>query len=385
MSQKNNSSRRRGNGEGTIYKRGVKWCAQIHFGKKRKSATFKTHREAQKWIHEIKTKMLQDTERRDDISFGEFSRDWLLSKKLSVSAKTNLQYEGTLRVHLIPVLGNTPIKDITSADINDALTAINNSVLLKRKSKNPIVTRTAFSAYQILKMIFGYALERRLLSENPMLFVERPRYKSDLSMHILSQEQVVRLTNAGEKFNFDAVCALTVTTGLREGEVLGLKWQDIDVKGQFIRVHQQVQYLPGQGIRVTELKTISSRRRIPIGKNVLKKLLRHKRHVEKMKAFAGERWQENDLVFPSSVGTPISVQNFLRKYKKILKSAGLPNIRFHDLRHTAASLMLQNGIHIKVVSERLGHSDIRITLQLYSHLMPTIHRNAADTMDHIYD
>ncbi len=383
MKTSQNSFRRRGNGEGTIYKRGKKWGAQVMLNKKRKSATFKTHKEAVDWIRQQNSEATKFMFQHSEATFGDVIDKWLISKKLSVRNKTYLQYETTTRLHLKPRFRDKPFKGITSSDLSNALININADILSIKNDKMGETTRTTYSAYQILKMVYNYAVRDKIIQINPMTNIERPNYKARSPMHILTEEEAIRLIDAGEKFHFDTICALTVTTGLREGEVLGLSWQNINLNENdpFITITRQAQYIPGKGIRILEPKTDSSHRKIPIGRLVLDKLLAHKKYVEKMKAFAGERWKEHNLVFPSTVGTPISVQNFLRKYRQVLKAANLPKIGFHDLRHTAASLMLLSGIHIKVVSERLGHSDIRITLDLYSHIMPSMQRGAADTMD----
>jgi integrase len=131
----------------------------------------------------------------------------------------------------------------------------------------------------------------------------------------------------------------------------------------------------------SEPKSSAGRRVIVLGAYTLAKLREHNNKQQLARQFAGERWQENDLIFSSTVGTPLDLRNVVREYKDILKQAGLPNLRFHDLRHTAATLMLQQGVHPKVVQERLGHSQISLTLDTYSHVLPSMQEDAAQKLD----
>jgi integrase len=150
-----------------------------------------------------------------------------------------------------------------------------------------------------------------------------------------------------------------------------------------LQVKRQVQRLSGEGLVLTEPKSTASKRMIILSSAIIAVLQKHLNFQQNEKMLAKENWQENDLIFPSTLGTPLDPSNMSRDYKRILKMAGLPNIRFHDLRHTAATLMLHQGTHPKIVQERLGHSDISLTLNTYSHVLPTMQEDAAEKMDEI--
>jgi integrase len=132
-----------------------------------------------------------------------------------------------------------------------------------------------------------------------------------------------------------------------------------------------------------EPKSASGRRVIALGSATIEKLREHYKHQQLERLAAGERWIENDLIFPTIIGTPIEGSNLIRTFKSLLRAYNLPNIRFHDLRHTAATLMLQQGIHPKVVQERLGHSQISMTLDTYSHVLPNMQEEAAQKIDEL--
>jgi integrase len=174
---------------------------------------------------------------------------------------------------------------------------------------------------------------------------------------------------------------VAVVTGLRQGELLGLKWSDLDWMSRRIQIQRQVQRRKGDGLVFCEPKSASGRRVIVLGKSTIDKMREYKNNQLKERILLGEKWQDNDLIFPSPIGTPLDPSNVLKAYKDCLKRADLPNLRFHDLRHSAATLMLQQGVNPKIVSERLGHSDISLTLNTYSHVLPPMQEEAAEKMD----
>ncbi len=182
----------------------------------------------------------------------------------------------------------------------------------------------------------------------------------------------------------EALYVLAVTTGMRQGEILGLRWRDVDVDQGMVQVRGSMQALKGVGLHIAEPKTAGSRRHVMLSQRPIEALRRHRvaQAAERLRAGAG--WEDNDLVFANEVGRPIAAGNLLRRsFEPLLKSAGLPRIRFHDLRHTSATLLLGQGVHPKIVSEMLGHSKITTTLDLYSHVTPTMQREAVRAFDAI--
>ena len=220
-----------------------------------------------------------------------------------------------------------------------------------------------------------------MIGTNPVLAVIRPKFKRK-EMKTLSDSQVRTLLSFAEGDRFEVLFWLAVTTGLRQGELLGLKWSDIDWTGRRIGVQRQVQRLRG-GLVFSEPKTAAGRRVIALGVLTIEKLRRHQNLQTEEKQAAKHYWKENDMIFPSSTGTPMDPSNLYHNFKRMLKRAGLPDIRFHDLRHTAATLMLQQGTHPKIVQERLGHSDISMTLNTYSHVLPGMQDEAAGKLDEL--
>jgi len=175
---------------------------------------------------------------------------------------------------------------------------------------------------------------------------------------------------------FFALYHLAVSTGMRQGELLGLKWSDLDCKQGLLQVQRQLTKKKGGGFEFTAPKTKAGTRRLDLGESALRVLRGHRQQQ-----FL--EMQSVGLVFPSTIGTPYNRSNLRKRFKLILDEAGLPEIRFHDLRHTAATLMLNHGIPVIVVSRRLGHARPSITLDIYGHLIPDKQKEVALLMDQL--
>lgn len=172
-----------------------------------------------------------------------------------------------------------------------------------------------------------------------------------------------------------------MTIGLRQRELLGLKWSDLDWLGRSLHIRRQLMRKRGGGFTFSEPKTKAGRRTVILGPITFEKVKKHSERLQQERIIAGDQWQENNLMFPSKVGTPIDPCNLYKRFRKLTNKAGLPGIRFHDLRHTAASIMLSNGVAPNIVSRRLGHSKPSVTLDIYGHLIPGMQREVADLMD----
>ncbi|HHY38522.1 MAG TPA: site-specific integrase [Clostridia bacterium] len=198
-------------------------------------------------------------------------------------------------------------------------------------------------------------------------------------MRSLTSEQTAALLRTLEGDRLYALFCLAVATGMRQAELLGLRWEDVNFDNRTISVRQTLQKRRGR-LLVQGTKTSKSRRQVAISEGIAEILLRHKAQQDRERPFYRE---DNGLVFCTANGTPISARNLTRKFKAVLKAAGLPDIRFYDLRHTHASLLLQAGVNPKVVSERLGHSQINLTLDTYSHVLPGLQEQVAASLDDI--
>ncbi len=222
----------------------------------------------------------------------------------------------------------------------------------------------------------------RLISYNVCGAVNPPKCIGK-EMSVLTLEQVEQLLDSAKGDRFEALYALAVTTGMRRGELLGLKWEDVDLNVGTVRVKRSLILIRG-GLVFVPPKSAKSRRSITLTSGVVESLEKHKAYQDEERL--GKRWRKNSLVFPTTVGTPIYPHHFVRRYfKKLLKKANLPDIRFHDLRHTCATLLLTKSVHPKIVQEILGHSTISITLDTYSHVLPNMQEKAVAAMEDIFE
>jgi integrase len=228
-----------------------------------------------------------------------------------------------------------------------------------------------------------HAQRRGLIEKNIAELVDPPKPQRR-EMQSLSPEQARRFLSVVRSDRFEALYVLAISTGMRQGELLGLHWRDIDLEGRSLRVTGSIRYVPGHGLGVSSPKTRSSRRQVMLSQVAVEALDRRREAQRSERTNSGEKWEDRNFVFTSRNGKPIYATNIVnRSFPQLLADAELPRIRFHDLRHTAATLLLGQGIHPKIVSEMLGHASIGITLDLYSHATPTIQREATAAFDRL--
>jgi integrase len=186
---------------------------------------------------------------------------------------------------------------------------------------------------------------------------------------------------AAQGERLDALFVLALSSGMRLGELLGLRWRDVDLDAGTLQVRQILVRMPS-GLRFGEPKTKRSRRRISLSAGARDALRHHRARQAAERLRLGPVWEDHDLVFANEIGKPLDAGNLLRRdFWRVLSKAGVPRCRFHDLRHTCATLLLQQGVHAKVVSELLGHSSIGMTLDIYSHVIPDMQQHAVSAMD----
>lgn len=215
------------------------------------------------------------------------------------------------------------------------------------------------------------------MARNVCNLVEAPTVPKE-EMQILTYEQAQRFLEAAKGDPLETLYIVALTTGMRQGKLLGLQWKDINFTNGILQVKRKIARIGGKGFVFSEPKTAKSRRNITLTPLAIEGLKQHRIHQNEQRLLAGPEWEDYDLVFCNSVGKPIEVGNMTRRsFRPILQKAGLPIIRFHDLRHSCASLLLFLGVHPKVVQELLGHSQISLTLDIYSHAFPSLQTEAA--------
>jgi integrase len=370
---------KRGNGEGSITrhkKSGLymaRYTIQTPTGTKRKTIYGKEREEvADKLIEALSNRNKGLVFDADNLKLGEYLGRWLTdSVRDTVRPTTFERYEQVVRLHIHPVLGKVKLKNLTSAHVRG---------LYRQKLDAGLSPRTVQYVHVTLHKALKQAIADGLIPRNVTEAVKPPQVLRE-EIRPLTPEQAKTLFEAAKGDRLEALYVLAVTTGLRQGELLGLKWDDVDMEAGTLQVRRTLTTAKG-GPVLSAPKTKGSRRTVKISPTALEALRSHlARQLEEIDR-VGSLWRENGLVFASEVGEPLRRQHVTsRRFKPLLELARLPQIRFHDLRHTCATLLLSENVNPKVVSEVLGHATIAITLDTYSHVLPTMQESAATAME----
>ncbi|CCF85557.1 tyrosine-type recombinase/integrase [Nitrolancea hollandica] len=374
---------RRGHGEGSIYQRDDgRWCASVNLGyvdgkRKRKDIYGKTRKEvAEKLkiaLREQQQGLPVAVERQ---TVGQFFQHWLTTvARHTVRESTWDSYEMRVRRDVLPHLGRKQLAKLTPQDLTDLY-----SRLLAQGLAPATVQRTHAIIHRALKQAARWGLVGRNVAD----LVDAPR-PAKHEITTLDRTELDRFLMAARGDRFYALYVLAVFSGMREGELLGLRWADVDFDAREVRARRQAGRTK-TGMRFSEPKTAKGRRSVALPDLAIDALREHRRSQLEARLATGPEWEDHDLVFPNLKGKPVERQNLARRsFKPILRRTGLPDsIRFHDLRHAHATMLLSAGVHPKVVQERLGHSTIGVTMDIYSHVMPQMQRDAADRLDHLF-
>ncbi len=310
------------------------------------------------------------------LTINAFLDKWLqAAARPRVRESTFASYEVVLRIYIRPALGSKKLSDVRPLDLQ---------ALYSGMQERGLSARTIRYAHSVLASALTQAVKWRMAAQNPAAFVELPR-ASRKEMAALSPEEATRFLAAAATDHLGVLFAFALATGLRPSEFMGLQWKDVDVQTGVITVCRALVRRKGGGWYYGEPKTPRSRRNIPLPSSMLRALITHKRSQAEVRLKAGAEYQNNDLVFATGDGTPLLLRNIIRRhFRPVLKRAGLPEtLRLYDLRHTCATLMLSAGVHPKVASERLGHSSVTLTMDVYSHVLPSMQQDATEKLEKI--
>ena len=367
---------RRGRGEGSIFQRddGL-WVGRISLGydaqgkRMQKTVYGKTKAEVQEKLEKLKqdptTGLPQDIEK---LTVATYMTRWLEdTARLTIRETTYASYEIIIRLHITPEIGHLRLNKLTPAHLQQ---------LYARKLEE-LSPRTVQIIHAILHRALKQAHRWDMVQQNVAAAVDRPKAPKK-ETQFLTPEQVEQFWQVAEQDRLYALYVLAATTGMRQGELLGLQWPDIDLAQTTLSVKRTLINISGTPT-TGEPKSTAGRRAITLPEIAVQALRDHRKRM------LAEGLTASPWVFCDTKGGPIHKQNLVRRsFKPLLKEAELPDIRFHDLRHTAATLLLAKGVHPKVVQERLGHSSVNLTLDTYSHLMPALQRDAADKLDELF-
>lgn len=371
-------NRKRGQNEGSIYKRtDGRWVAVANLGYRngkrwRKAFYGKTRKEVQERLTSALSALQGGVAPiPEKQTVQQFLDDWLKdSVKQTVRPRTFIRYGEHVRLHINPTLGHIKLSKLTPQRVQS---------LLNELLKNGLAPSTVVYTHAVLRRALRQALRWNYVSRNSASLVDAPRVE-EKEVDPLNPDQARVFLNSIKGDRLEALYSVALAVGLRKGEALGLRWDDIDLDEGTLRVRWSLQRIDGKLVLV-EPKSKQSRRSISLPQTAVAALKRHRVGQLQERLLAGSRWQENGFVFPSTIGTPMDTRNLTRHFNKALRNAGLPTKRFHDLRHTCASLLLAQSVHPRVVMEILGHSQISLTMDTYSHVIPELQKEAAAQMD----
>lgn len=358
---------RRGHHEGCVYYEPERdrWVAEITIetGQRKKYRT-KTKQEAIRKKNEILRELEQGVlATGPQRKLGPYLEDWLENvHKSTLKVSAYVKYQKNIKYILMDRLGEVWLQKLTPDQVQR---------FYKRLSEKELSTKTVNTVHGVLHLALENAVRWGYVARNVCDLVTPPRIVTKEAV-FLTVEQAHALLECVQEHRLEALFMLIMVTGMRRGEVLALRWSDIDLKRQYLHVLHTVDYIPKYGYIEDTPKSKAGKRKIALPSFMVEMLEEHKRTLEMVRENAGEAWEENDLVFPGLKGGYFNPNYLLRVFKKILRRARLADMRLHDLRHSTVTILLAKGVHIKVVSELLGHSDIVITLRTYGHLLPSM-------------
>ncbi|HEV3266880.1 MAG TPA: tyrosine-type recombinase/integrase [Acidimicrobiales bacterium] len=370
---------RRSNHEGSIYQRksdGL-WLGVAHVGYDamgkplRKYVSAKKRTEVVEKLKDLRRKIDDRLLLKDEsVKVAELFERWFEDvMRHQIAPSTFSNYQTVVRMHILPCLGNKKLVELNVGDVDK---------LLSQKADSGLSASTVRRIRAVLAQCLDQAIRWELVHRNVATLSRSPKMVRREG-RTLSPDQARHLLETLRGHHNEALYAQMLSTGLRRGEALGLRWSDFDRDTGVLRVLRQLKR-EGSRLVTTDTKTSLSRRAVNLPEPMLKALLTHEERQEAERDWLGDSWIDSGYIFTSSVGTPIDPRNLYREFQAICRSAGLGDWHPHELRHSAASLMLAQGVKIQVVSQVLGHSSIRMTADVYGHILDPDRREAADAM-----
>ncbi len=377
-------AKRRANGEGNIRKRkDGRWEGRYTASRDPgtgkpiyKNVLGKTQAE----VKDKLKKIIEDTKDLDIVKAGEYTvgqwmEVWFENyAMIKVRPSSHQTYRGYLDHHIKPNLGKIPLGKLTTLDLQRLYGKLLGHGRVERleaeKQPKGLSPKTVRNIHQIISSALKLARNQRLIANNPAEGCALPRLERK-EMKTLTKKQLAAFFQEAKETGVFEMYYVELATGLRRGELLGLKWEDIDLEQGSLRIRRQVARINGEIVEAP-LKTKNSYRTLPLAEGTVAVLKEQRRKA------GNSPW-----VFPSPTGGPMSPDSVLHMLHRVLDRAGLPHIRFHDLRHTFATLALQNGVDIKTVSGMLGHYSAGFTLDTYTHITTPTQREAANTMANV--
>lgn len=371
---------KRGNGEGSVYRRkNGRWVAQVLLGYRdgkpmRKYLYGATQREVEEKRRAVQRQIDSNLPVPDErLLVSQFLSTWVEEvAPRSVKASTADGYAWMLRRYVVPHIGHIRLARLHPQDVERMLSALIDSGLSPR---------TVRQARAILRRAVSYAERYGMVSRNVVALVQPPSAPLSTTHDALTHDEARALLHAAAGDRFEALVSVALTLGLRRGEALGLRWDCVDLDAGTLTVAHTLKRRVGHGLVLDSPKTKGSAATIPLTQMAIKALRRRRVSQAEERLAAGAVWQDTGFVFTTPVGTPLDPRNMSRWYHALTESAGLGRRRFHALRHSAATLMYEQGVPIEVISDMLRHAGLSITKDVYVSFRPDMQRRGVDAMD----
>lgn len=343
---------------------------------------YRTRDEAQSALDEFKASASAGTHvERSDQTVGQFFTEWIQHVRSTIEPTTWASYERNVRNHIIPAIGAIPLQHLRTADLSAFYRSLGEegANLITDKPLSPrTVNYISTIVHRALREAVGWELIRR----NPADGATRPKGRQTRKPlpRVWTSAELRRFLDGIAKERIFPIVYLTAMTGMRRGEVMGLRWADVDLDRRKLHLTQQLRSVSGAVFEFADLKTSRSRRTVMLDQATTQLLRDHRRTQLEERLAIGEGYRDHDLVFPLPDGSPWNPDSVADIFDRRIARLGLPRITFHGLRHGWATMALEGGVHPKVVQERLGHTSIAITLDIYSHVVEAIDEAAAQTV-----
>ncbi|MDF3005515.1 MAG: integrase family protein [Oscillospiraceae bacterium] len=367
---------------GSIKKRNGAYCVVYDAGKyadgKRRQkwkSGFKTKKDAEKALRTlIEEEENSFVKKQEHCTLGVYLNEWLISYCEGRLARNTINgYRVNIEKHIIPHIGQIPLCDLQPEQIER---------LYVQLQSEGLAGTSVLYVHRVLRKALNTAVKSRKLRVNVTDYVEAPA-KSKFRPSVLRQDEVLKLLAQVKDTEIFIPVLFAVTLGMRRGESLGMKWSDIDFQQGTLQI-QRTATTYKDGVVYSDVKTANSHRTLCIPQHVMIYLLEHKEHQRLQGELIGEGFNADGLVTCRADGCPLTSHILDKAFKRSLKAAELPNIRFHDLRHTNATLMLSKNVPAKIVSSMLGHSSIGITLDTYSHVITEMQQPAINVIEQLF-
>ena len=379
-------AKKRANGEGNIRKRkDGRWEGRYTAGHDPvtgkqiiKNVLGKTQAEVKEKLKKALVKAGQvDFTKSGKYTVGTWMDEWFENvAKIKVRPSSHQTYKGYIDNHIKPNIGNIPLEKLTTMDLQKfyrkLLTKGRVERIESKEQPKGLSAKTVRNINQVISSAMDLAVAQKIILVNPTNACELPKVEHQ-EMQTIPAEQLQAFLDEARATGVYEMYYIELATGLRRGELLGLKWSDIDWKNGIIKVRRQVARIDGQIVEAP-LKTKNSYRAVTISPQAIEVLKQQKTKTKELK---------DPYIFPSPNGGPISPDSVNNMLKRVLERAGIPKVRFHDLRHTFATIALQNGVDIKTVSGMLGHFSAGFTLDTYAHVTTSAQKEAAQTMGNV--